>query len=263
MVTRRAVVTGASSGIGEATVRDLRARGWEVVGVARRADRLQRLAEETGASVIAADLTDPEAITALVGELERTGPVHALVQIAGGARGTDRVEDGRIDDWQWMYDVNVLSTQRLIAALLPQLRRAAASDGHADITVVTSTASQVAYPGGGGYNAAKAAQSMVIKALRQELNGEPIRVVEVAPGMVHTEEFTLNRLGGDAVAADSVYAGVAAPLVAEDVADVIGYALGAPGHVNLDLITMRPVAQSAQHLLARGELQVRSDIDEN
>jgi len=258
MVTRRAVVTGASSGIGEATVRDLRSRGWEVVGVARRAERLQRLAAETGASVIAADLTDENAVAALVTALQETGPVHALVQVAGGARGTDRVEDGRVDDWQWMFDVNVLATQRLIAALLPQLRRAAASDGHADIAVVTSTAAQVAYPGGGGYNAAKAAQSMIVKALRQELNGEPIRVVEIAPGMVHTEEFTLNRLGGDSVAADSVYAGVAAPLVAGDVADVIGYALSAPGHVNLDLITMRPVAQSAQHLLARGALRVRS-----
>jgi len=122
---------------------------------------------------------------------------------------------------------------------------------------VTSTAAQVAYPGGGGYNAAKAAQAMLVHALRLELNGEPIRVAEIAPGMVHTEEFTLNRLGGDSVAAEAVYSGVEAPLQAEDVADVIAYALDAPGHVNLDLITMRPVAQSANHLLARGPLRVR------
>ena len=257
MTTRRAVVTGASSGIGAATVRGLRARGWDVVGVARRADRLQTLVNETGASAIACDLTDPEAVAALVAELESAGPVHALVQVAGGARGTDRVEEASIDDWQWMYDINVLATQQLVAGLLPLLRSAAESNTHADLVFVTSTAAQNAYPGGGGYNAAKAAESMLVHALRQELNGEPIRVVEVAPGLVHTEEFTLNRLGGDRVAADSVYAGVEAPLLADDVADVIGYALDAPGRVNLDLITMRPVAQSAQHLLARGPLRVR------
>lgn len=257
MVTRRAVVTGASSGIGEATVRNLRERGWEVVGVARRADRLKALADETGASAVACDLTDQEAVTALLAQLEESGPVHALVQVAGGARGTDRVEDASIDDWQWMFDVNVLATQRLVAGMLPLLRKSAAADGHADTVFVTSTAAQTAYPGGSGYNAAKAAESMLVKALRLELNGEPIRVVEVAPGLVHTEEFTLNRLGGDKRAAEAVYSGVDEPLTAHDVADVIGYALDAPGHVNLDLITMRPVAQSAQHLLARGELHVR------
>jgi NADP-dependent 3-hydroxy acid dehydrogenase YdfG len=258
MVIRRAVVTGASSGIGAATVRALRARGWDVIGVARREDRLAALAAETGASAIACDLTDSAAVEALVGEIDRSGPVHALVQVAGGARGTDRIEDASVDDWQWMFDANVLASQRLVAGLLPLLRRAAAVDGHADTVFVTSTAAQTAYAGGAGYNAAKAAEGMLVKVLRQELNGEPIRVVEVAPGMVHTEEFTLNRLGGDAVAAEAVYSGVDAPLVADDVADVIAYALESPGHVNLDLITMRPVAQSAQHLLARGPLRVRS-----
>ena len=257
MANRRAVVTGASSGIGQATVRALRSRGWDVVGVARRADRLAALSAETGASTIACDLTDDVAVEALIGELERTGPVHALVQVAGGARGTDRVESASVADWQWMYEANVLATQRLVAGLLPLLRRTADADGHADLLFVTSTAAQTAYPGGAGYNAAKAAEAMLVRALRQELNGEPLRVAEIAPGMVHTEEFTLNRLGGDAVAAEAVYSGVEAPLLAEDVADVIAYALDAPAHVNLDLITMRPVAQSAQHLLARGPLRVR------
>ncbi len=257
-MNRRAVVTGASSGIGAATVRELRSRGWDVVGVARREDRLTALVAETGASAIACDLTDSAAVDALIAELEASGPVHALVQVAGGARGTDRIEDASVEDWQWMFDANVLSTQRLVKGLLPLLRRAAAADGHADTVFVTSTAAQTAYAGGAGYNAAKAAEAMLVRVLRQELNGEPIRVVEVAPGMVHTEEFTLNRLGGDSVAAEAVYAGVEAPLVAGDVADVIAYALDAPGHVNLDLVTMRPVAQSAQHLLARGPLRVRS-----
>lgn len=261
MMNRRAVVTGASSGIGEATVRSLRAQGWDVVGVARRADRLEALAAETGASALACDLTDADAVKTMLTELERTGSVHALVQVAGGARGTDSVESGSIDDWQWMYDANVLSTQRLVSGILPLLRRAAAQSGHADTVFVTSTAAQTAYPGGAGYNAAKAAESMLVKVLRQELNGEPIRVIEVAPGMVHTEEFTLNRLGGDRICAEAVYAGVEEPLLAEDVADVITYALSAPRRVNLDLVTMRPVAQSAQHLLARGPLHVRNDLD--
>lgn len=256
-MSRRAVVTGASSGIGEATVRALRAAGWDVVGVARRAERLAALEAETGAAVFAADLTRQADVDALAQWLAESGAVHALVQVAGGARGADRVEDGDPADWLWMYEVNVLAAQRVTAALLPHLRAAAASDGHSDTLFVTSTAATTPYQGGGGYNAAKAGEAMLVHALRLELNGEPIRVVEVAPGMVFTEEFTLNRLAGDADAANRVYEGVEAPLVADDVADVIAYALGAPGHVNLDLITMRPVAQSAQHLLARGPLRVR------
>jgi NADP-dependent 3-hydroxy acid dehydrogenase YdfG len=257
MVNRRAVVTGASSGIGEATARMLRTRGWDVVAVARRAERLEALEADTGATAYAADLTVESDVEALAAWLAESGPVHALVHVAGGARGTDRVEAGIADDWRWMYEVNVMSAQRLVAHLLPLLRRAAASDGHADTLFVTSTAAQRAYPGGGGYNAAKAAESMLVSALRQELNGEPLRVIEIAPGMVYTEEFSLNRLGGDAAAAESVYEGVENPLTADDVADVIAYAVDAPGHVNLDLVTVRPVAQSAQHLLARGPLRVR------
>ena len=256
-MSRRAVVTGASSGIGRAAVAALRATGWDVVAVARRAERLAEVEGETGATAFAADLTRPQDVDALAGWLGETGTVDALIHVAGGARGTDRVEDGKPEDWQWMFDANVMSAQRVVAALLPQLRQAAASTGHADTVFVTSTAAQGAYPGGAGYNAAKAGESMLAQALRLELNGEPIRVVEIAPGMVHTDEFTLNRLGGDQSAADKVYAGVEAPLTADDVADVITYAVNAPGHVNLDLITMRPVAQSAQHLLARGPLRVR------
>jgi len=261
MATRRAVVTGASSGIGAAAARALRATGWDVVGVARRADRLEALEAETGAVAFAADLTRQEDVDALAAWLAETGRVNALVNVAGGARGTDRVEDATAADWQWMFDVNVLSAQRVVAALLPQLRDAAVADGHADTLFVTSTAAHLAYPGGGGYNAAKAGEGMLAQALRLELNGEPIRVIEVAPGMVYTEEFTLKRLGGDRDAAERVYEGVENPLTAEDVADVIAYALNAPRHVNLDLITMRPVAQSAQHLLARGPLRVRGGFD--
>lgn len=257
MATRRAVVTGASSGIGEATARMLRARGWDVVAVARRADRLEQLEADTGVVAFAADVTVDADVQALAEWLEESGEVHSLVHVAGGARGADRIEHASAEDWRWMFEVNALSAQRLVAALLPLLRAGAVSSGHADALFVTSTAAQTAYAGGAGYNAAKAAEAMVAHGLRLELNGEPIRVIEVAPGMVRTDEFTLNRLGGDRDAADAVYAGVDHPLTADDVADVIAYALDAPAHVNLDLITMRPVAQSAQHLLARGPLRPR------
>ncbi|KZE88973.1 SDR family oxidoreductase [Microbacterium sp. TNHR37B] len=256
-MTRRAVVTGASSGIGQAVVHSLRSCGWDVVGVARRADRLADLDSAVGSRSFAADLTAQADVDALAAHISDTGPLHALVHVAGGARGTDRVEDGDPADWRWMFEANVLSAQAVTAALLPHLRAAIADGGHADTLYVTSTAAQTAYPGGAGYNAAKAGESMLVRALRLELNGEPIRVTEIAPGMVFTEEFTLHRLGGDQAAAEKVYEGVADPLTAADVADVIAYALNAPGHVNLDLVTMRPVAQSAQHLLARGALRPR------
>lgn len=228
-----------------------------MVGVARRADRLAALDAEIGSASVAADLTRDADVEALAAHLRDTGPVHALVHVAGGARGVDRVEDGNPDDWRWMFEVNVMSTQRITAALLPLLREASAGGDHADLLFVTSTAAQSAYAGGAGYNAAKAGESMIVHALRLELNGEPIRVTEIAPGLVHTPEFTLNRLGGDHAGAERVYEGVANPLTADDVAGVISFALSAPAHVNLDLVTMRPVAQAAQFLLARGPLRPR------
>jgi len=259
MNQRRVVVTGASSGIGAATARLFAARGWRVVGVARRADRLAELAAETGIETFVADVTSDASVAALRDYLAGSGPVHALVNNAGGAFGATAVEAANLADWQKMFDVNVLGLQRVTAAVLPLLRAAAAADtnGHADIMTVTSTAGFVTYEGGGGYNAAKFAAHAVVGVLRLELAGEPIRVLEIAPGMVKTDEFALNRLGGDASKAADVYAGVEAPLVAEDVAEAIVHALELPGHVNLDLITIRPVAQAAQHKLVRGPLKPR------
>jgi NADP-dependent 3-hydroxy acid dehydrogenase YdfG len=255
----RAVVTGASSGIGEATVRAFRAAGWEVVGVARREERLRVLGDETGASVFVADLTDQGDVDALRDHLEATGPVHALVNNAGGAKGLESVEASSVDDWAWMFEVNVLALKRVTSALLPLLRRGAVDRGVADVVNVTSIAGHTAYVGGGGYNAAKFAAHALTEVLRLELNGEPLRVVEVAPGMVKTEEFALVRFGGDRDRADAVYDDVPEPLVADDIAAVILDAVQKPRHVDLDLIVVKPVAQAAPHRFAKGELAVKPE----
>lgn len=254
---RRVVVTGASSGIGAATVRLFRERGWEVVGVARRAERLAALAEETGAEYFAADLTKQTDVDALRDHLARTGPIHALVNNAGGAHGLDSVEASSAEDWIWMYEINVIGTKRVISALLPLLREGARESGHADILNVTSIAGHTAYVGGGGYNAAKFAEHALTEVLRLELNGEPIRVVEVAPGMVATEEFSLVRFGGDQAKRDAVYDDVPEPLTAEDIAETIVHALSLPKHVDLDLIVVKPVAQAAPHRFHKGELRAK------
>jgi NADP-dependent 3-hydroxy acid dehydrogenase YdfG len=259
MSVLRAVVTGASSGIGAATVRALRAAVWEVVGVARREDRLRELEAETGASVFVADLTKQADVDRLRDHLAATGEVHALVNNAGGAKGLASVEESDLDDWRWMLEVNVLGVKRVTSALLPLLRRGAEQRGVADLVVVTSIAGHVAYVGGGGYNAAKFAAHAMTEVLRLELNGEPVRVVEVAPGMVKTDEFALVRFGGDRERADAVYEGVPDPLTAEDVASVILDAMSKPPHVDLDLIVVKPVAQAAPYRLAKGPLAVRWD----
>ncbi|HEY4268093.1 MAG TPA: SDR family NAD(P)-dependent oxidoreductase [Galbitalea sp.] len=255
MATQRVVVTGASSGIGAATVRLFRQHGWDVVGVARREDRLRALAAETGTDVFVADLTLESEVTALRDYLEGSGPVHALVNNAGGAFGLASVESSDVDDWRRMFEINVIGTKLVTSALLPLLRRGALEGGVADILTITSIAGHVAYEGGGGYNAAKFAEHAMVAVLRLELAGEPIRVLEVAPGMVKTDEFSLVRFGGDQARADAVYDNVPAPLVAEDVAAAIVHAVELPAHVNLDLVTIKPVAQAAPYKVIRGELK--------
>lgn len=251
MAQRRAVVTGASSGIGAATVRLLCAHGWDVVGVARRTERLDALAAETGATVFTADLTDQAQVDALRDFVSAGGPVHTLVNNAGGAFGVASVEASDPDDWSRMFDVNVVAVKRVTTALLPLLREGALESGHADIVMLTSIAGHVPYEGGGGYNASKFAAHAMTGVLRLELNGEPIRIIEIAPGMVKTDEFTLKRVGGDQARADAVYAGVDNPLLAEDIAQVIVSSVELPGHINLDLVTVKPVAQAAPHKVAR------------
>jgi len=264
MGKKRVVVTGASSGIGAATVRLFREHGWDVVGVARRADRLAALAAETGAAVFPADLTVQADVDALRDYLAASGPVNALVNNAGGAKGLDSVEAGSVEDWAWMFEINVLAVKRVTSAVLPLLR---ASLGHsdapagaaasADIVNITSIAGHTAYLGGGGYNAAKFAAHAMTEVLRLELNGEPIRVIEIAPGMVQTEEFGLVRFDGDADKAKAAYENVPHPLLAEDIAATIVASVELPAHVNVDLLVVKPVAQAAPHLVARGPLTPR------
>jgi NADP-dependent 3-hydroxy acid dehydrogenase YdfG len=246
-----AVVTGASSGIGAATVRRLAADGYLVVAAARRADRLEQLAAAHGAAVIAVptDVTSDTSVDALAARVaELPGDLELLVNIAGGAHGADTVLTGKIEDWQWMFDVNVLGTLRVTKALTPAL----IAGGAGTIIMMGSTAGFIVYEGGGGYTAAKHAENAMTGTLRLELCGLPVRVVEIDPGMVRTDEFALIRFGGDAAKADAVYAGVDKPLVADDIAECVSWCARLPHHVNIDRLVVRPLAQAAQHKVHRG-----------
>ncbi len=248
MTQHIAVVTGASSGIGAATARRLTVEGFTVVAAARRTERLARLAEETGAVAVRCDITadaDVAALAARVAELP--GELTLLVNNAGGAFGADPVEHADLAQWRDMYEVNVLGTVRVTKALLPALE----ASGAGTVVVLGSTAGLVTYEGGGGYTAAKHAERAIAETLRLELCGRPVRVVEIDPGMVRTDEFALVRFGGDADKAAAVYAGVAEPLVADDIADCVAFCATRPHHVNIDRLVVRPLAQAAQHKVHR------------
>lgn len=246
---RTAVVTGASSGIGAATAVKLAEAGYRVVLAARRADRVEAIADgitERGGQADAhrLDVTDRPAVGKFAESLDRC---DVFVSNAGGAIGADTVETSSPDEWLAMYEVNVLGTLHMTQALLPKL----VASGAGTIVVLSSTAGFVAYEGGGGYVAAKHAEHAIAATLRLELSGQPVRVIEIAPGMVKTDEFSLNRYRGDADKAAAVYTGVAEPLTDEDVADAIAWTVTRPQHVNIDLMVMRPIAQAAQHKVHR------------
>ena len=243
--TRTAVVTGASSGIGAATARRLAAEGFHVFCAARRTDRVEALAKETGGTAVRCDVTsadDVAALAELVGER-----LDVLVNNAGGAFGADPVATAKADDWRAMYEVNVIGLLQVTQALLPAL----IASGAGVIVNVGSTAGRIAYEGGGGYTAAKHGTQVVSETLRLELYDQPVRICEIAPGMVRTEEFATVRFGGDQEKADAVYAGVAEPLVADDIADAIAWVVTRPSHVNIDELVIRPRAQAAQHKVHR------------
>lgn len=244
-MTKTAVVTGASSGIGAATARALAAQGYRVFCAARRFDRVHDLAAEIDGVAVSCDIIDADEVAMLA---EAVGDhLDLLVNNAGGAVGVEPLAEADFDAWVTMFQTNVLGAGRVTKALLPALR---ASEG--TVVFVTSTAAEAAYEGGSGYNAAKAGERMLAGALRLELCGEPVRVCEVAPGLVHTEEFSLVRFNGDQARADAVYAGVPDPLSADDVAEAIAWVATRPAHVNIDRLVVRPRAQAANHKLFRG-----------
>jgi NADP-dependent 3-hydroxy acid dehydrogenase YdfG len=258
------VVTGASSGIGAATARRLASEGFAVWAAARRLDRLADLAAQGASSAgshpgsitaVQLDVTSQESVAALASRVAAEAEaghfgapgLALLVNNAGGAVGQDPVATADPDDWQTMYDTNVLGAMRMTQALLPQL--SAGPGGHVILT--GSTAGHGVYEGGAGYSAAKYGARAMMETLRLELNGTPVRVSEVAPGMVATEEFSLVRFHGDAERAARVYEGVANPLTAEDIADVIAYIATRPAHVNIDLVVVKPLAQAAPYKVSR------------
>lgn len=231
-----AVVTGASSGIGAATARALAAAGFHVVLGARRVDRCAEIAKEIDGTAVRLDVTDAESVSAFAASVPEC---RLLVNNAGGAKGLEPVAEADEDDWRWMFETNVIGTLRVTQALLPALL--ASGDGH--IVTVTSIAAMEAYDNGAGYTGAKHAQAMLHRTLRGELLGQPVRLTEIAPGMVETD-FSLVRFEGDREKADSVYRGIT-PLTPEDVADVIAFAATRPSHVNLDQIVLKPRAQAS------------------
>jgi NADP-dependent 3-hydroxy acid dehydrogenase YdfG len=239
-----AVVTGASSGIGAASARYLARAGFEVVCAARRLDRIEALAKEIDGRAVQCDVTSAEDVAALAAAVGEQ--LQVLVNNAGGAFGFEPVADADLEAWRQMYEVNVIGVAAVTKSLLPALVA-----GQGTIIVMGSTAGQVAYEGGGGYVAAKHAAKAVVDTLRLELFDQPVRVCEIAPGMVRSEGFALTRFSGDQAKADAVYAGVAEPLTSDDVADIVAWIATRPSHVNIDRITVRPRAQAAQHKVHR------------
>ncbi|WP_306357000.1 MULTISPECIES: SDR family NAD(P)-dependent oxidoreductase [unclassified Nocardia] len=240
--TRTAVVTGASSGIGEATARELAKQGYHVYVGARRVDRLEKLVAEIGGTALPLDVTDEESVRAFTEAVES---VDVLVNNAGGAKGLATVADADLDDWRWMWETNVLGTLRMTKALLPKL--IASGDGL--IVTITSVAAFQAYDNGSGYTSAKHAQAVLHRTLRGELLGQPVRLTEIAPGAVETE-FSLVRFDGDEERAAGVYRGID-PLVAQDIAEIVGFVASRPPHVNLDQIIVKPRDQAEAGRFAR------------
>jgi len=244
-MTPIAVVTGASSGIGAATAIALGRHGYRIIAGARRVERLARVAGEEGVAM-RLDVTDEQSVKDFVAEIKRRfGRIDVLVNNAGGALGLNPIEKAIDDEWIGMWQTNVLGLMWMTRACLPLLRKAR----HGHIVNIGSIAGFETYKGGGGYTAAKHAVRAISRTLRLELNGEPIRVTEVAPGLVETE-FSLVRFHGDRKAAKEPYAGIK-PLTAEDIADCVVFAVTRPPHVDIDEIVVRPVAQANVVTVAR------------
>jgi NADP-dependent 3-hydroxy acid dehydrogenase YdfG len=215
-------------------------------------DRLKRVAGEEGVAM-ALDVTDLESVNAFVGEVsKRFGRIDILINNAGGALGMTSVEKAVDEDWIGMWKVNVLGLMWMTRACIPLLRKSK----HGHIVNIGSVAGFETYKNGAGYTSVKHAVRAITRTLRLELNGEPIRVTEIEPGMTETE-FSLVRFHGDRKAAKAVYEGVK-PLSAEDVAECVVFAVTRPPHVDVDEIVVRPVAQATTFMIARKTKAARS-----
>jgi NADP-dependent 3-hydroxy acid dehydrogenase YdfG len=237
-----ALVTGASSGIGEATVRALAGAGFETISAARRLERCEALAAEVGGRAVRLDVTDQESIDELAASIDK---LDLLVHSAGGALGLETVADFDDDNWIEMFESNVLGVARVTRALLPGLRQ---SDAPL-IVIIGSIAGVEVYEGGGGYTAAKHAVHALAQTLRLELLADSVRVTEIAPGLVETD-FSLVRFKGDRARAASVYDGLE-PLVATDVAEVIAFCATRAPHVDIDYVAIKPTAQATAKISFR------------
>ena len=244
------VITGASSGIGAATARLLASNGYHVIAAARRADRLAALAtEDQNIEAFTLDVTKQDSVDSLTKHLQGK-PVSILINCAGGAFDAAAINDSDPEIWKKTYDINVVGSVRMVKAMTPLMQ----AFGHGHIVMISSTAGHRVYENGGSYVAAKFAETSLVETLRLELNGQPIRVTEIAPGMVKTDEFAVQRFSGDTEKAAKVYEGVTRPLVAEDVAEAIRWSVMLPSHFNVDSLVIRPLAQAQSHKVYRQPL---------
>ena len=239
---KTAVITGASSGIGEATALRLARDGFDVVLGARRLEQLEVVAKACGGTALELDVTDASSVERFAAAIPEA---EVLVNNAGRASGMQPVAELSEERMRTMWETNVLGLVRVTQALLAKIE----ASGRGHIVNVGSTAGFETYPGGGGYTSSKHALRALTRTLRIELLGKPIRVTEVAPGMVETE-FSRVRFDGDAARAAKVYEGIT-PLTAEDIADCIAWAVTRPAHVNIDELVVRPVAQAHSTSVAR------------
>ena len=245
-----AVITGASSGIGAATATLLAENGYHVIAGARRRDRLDALATSSeNIEAVELDVTDQSSVDTFASQL-RGKPVAVLINCAGGAFDAASVADADPEIWKKTFDVNVVGSVRMVKAITPLM----SAHGRGHIVIISSTAGHRSYENGGSYVAAKFAETSLVETLRLELNGQPIRVTEIAPGMVKTDEFAKVRFNGDVDRAAKVYEGVTRPLTAADVAESIRWTVMLPDHFNVDSMTIRPIAQAAQHKVYRQPL---------
>ncbi|MBU2755728.1 SDR family NAD(P)-dependent oxidoreductase [Acidithiobacillus sp. CV18-2] len=240
---KTAVVTGASSGIGAATVQVLCAAGYHVILAARRRERLEKIAREYGGMPLELDVTSSASVAAFAAQIDI--PVDVLVNNAGGALGKESLVEFDEEHWLQMYQSNVLGLARVTRALWPRLQQSPA----ATVINIGSVAGEETYAGGAGYTACKHAVRAISETMRLEWLGQPIRVTEIDPGLVETE-FSLVRFAGDAKAAKAVYEGMA-PLVAEDIAEAIRWVVSLPEHVNIDRLVIKPRDQARVDKVAR------------